>query len=334
MNEEFNFHMLLRWKLFSNCCFADMCWELLVEQLAIIFRVLVLLVNIFFVCQCWYYRWSWDCRVNYLMKARKYAETCRSVKLKLKLFFKLCWSGRVINLMHYVNKFDVNEIIVFDSVIVITIAPQLTFGADHCRDWSCRIAVLTPSNNASTFPPQPSQCSQQACLGSVVSLHTRNTGAPRSREEVLRHAKDFLDQYFTSIRRSVYIDLQRMYPEVDIHLEILRAILAPCRFDMNKSVEHAMKIIALKEWGSAYEEARACARKCLSLHWTVTSLHKKPNALRPPAKFAVLSFLTLTLLTWRIGWAPNNARRWQMGFNSAFKGLNSIFVGLYRLLLS
>lgn len=152
MNEEFNFHMLLRWKSFSNCCFADMCWELLVEQLAIIFRVLVLLVNIFFVCQCWYYRWSWDCRVNYLMKARKYAETCRSVKLKLKLFFKLCWSGRVINLMHYVSKFDVNEIIVFDSVIVITIAPQLTFGADHCRDWSCRIAVLTPSNNASTFP--------------------------------------------------------------------------------------------------------------------------------------------------------------------------------------
>ena len=31
--------------------------------------------------------------------------------------------------------------------------------------------------------------------------------------------------------------------------------------------------------------------------------------------------LTLTLLTWRIWWAPNNARTWQMGFNSAFKGL-------------
>jgi len=24
---------------------------------------------------------------------------------------------------------------------------------------------------------------------------------------------------------------------------------------------------------------------------------------------------------WRIGWAPNNASRWQMGFNSVFKGL-------------
>jgi hypothetical protein len=29
------------------------------------------------------------------------------------------------------------------------------------------------------------------------------------------------------------------------------------------------------------------------------------------------------LLTWRIWWAPNNASRWQMGFDSAFKGLIS-----------
>jgi hypothetical protein len=33
--------------------------------------------------------------------------------------------------------------------------------------------------------------------------------------------------------------------------------------------------------------------------------------------------LTLMLLTWRIWWAPNNASRWQMGFNSVFKGLRS-----------
>jgi hypothetical protein len=30
------------------------------------------------------------------------------------------------------------------------------------------------------------------------------------------------------------------------------------------------------------------------------------------------SLLTLNLLTWRIWWAPNNAIKWQMGFNSAF----------------
>jgi len=32
--------------------------------------------------------------------------------------------------------------------------------------------------------------------------------------------------------------------------------------------------------------------------------------------------LTLTLLTWRNGWAPNNASKWQMGFHLVFKGLS------------
>ena len=32
--------------------------------------------------------------------------------------------------------------------------------------------------------------------------------------------------------------------------------------------------------------------------------------------------LTLILLTWKIWWAPNNVSKWQMEFNSAFKGLN------------
>ena len=31
--------------------------------------------------------------------------------------------------------------------------------------------------------------------------------------------------------------------------------------------------------------------------------------------------LTLTLLKWKIWWAPNNASKWQMGFNLAFTGL-------------
>ena len=35
--------------------------------------------------------------------------------------------------------------------------------------------------------------------------------------------------------------------------------------------------------------------------------------------------LTLILLMWRIGWAPNNASRWQMEFNSAFKELTRQF---------
>ena len=35
-------------------------------------------------------------------------------------------------------------------------------------------------------------------------------------------------------------------------------------------------------------------------------------------------YLTLILLTSRIWWAPNNASKWQMGFNSAFEGLNTV----------
>jgi len=32
------------------------------------------------------------------------------------------------------------------------------------------------------------------------------------------------------------------------------------------------------------------------------------------------SYLTLILLTWRIWRFPNNNSKWEMGFNSAFKG--------------
>jgi len=34
--------------------------------------------------------------------------------------------------------------------------------------------------------------------------------------------------------------------------------------------------------------------------------------------------LTFILLMWRIGWAPNSVSKWQMEFNSAFKGLKWI----------
>jgi len=34
-----------------------------------------------------------------------------------------------------------------------------------------------------------------------------------------------------------------------------------------------------------------------------------------------ITSLILILPTWRIWWAPNNANKWQMRFNSAFKGL-------------
>jgi hypothetical protein len=37
------------------------------------------------------------------------------------------------------------------------------------------------------------------------------------------------------------------------------------------------------------------------------------------------TWLTLILLTWNIGWAPNNTSKWQMGFTSTFRGLKNIF---------
>jgi len=43
-----------------------------------------------------------------------------------------------------------------------------------------------------------------------------------------------------------------------------------------------------------------------------------------------LHSLTLTLLTWRIWWAPNNASRWQMGFKLAFKGSKCNFKNLKK----
>jgi len=39
----------------------------------------------------------------------------------------------------------------------------------------------------------------------------------------------------------------------------------------------------------------------------------------------IICLLTLFLLTWRIWWAPNNASRWQMGFNWVFKELTDLW---------
>jgi len=39
-----------------------------------------------------------------------------------------------------------------------------------------------------------------------------------------------------------------------------------------------------------------------------------------------VQILTLNSLTWKIWWAHNNASRWQMGFNSAFRGLKRVHI--------
>jgi hypothetical protein len=57
---------------------------------------------------------------------------------------------------------------------------------------------------------------------------------------------------------------------------------------------------------SAFFSQGSCTPGDLYRTWTWT-----------PALFQ----LTLILLMWRIGWAPNNTSKWQMEFNSVFKGL-------------
>jgi len=56
-------------------------------------------------------------------------------------------------------------------------------------------------------------------------------------------------------------------------------------------------------------------------NYLLGSTSKRMNRLRIK-KVRENNLLFLTLLTWSLWWVPNNAGRWQMGFNSAFRGLN------------
>jgi len=58
----------------------------------------------------------------------------------------------------------------------------------------------------------------------------------------------------------------------------------------------------------------------VQMNSTFTHFDTDLNRIQMPCGYFVI--LTLNLLTWKIWWAPNNASRWQMGFNSAFKELN------------
>jgi len=62
----------------------------------------------------------------------------------------------------------------------------------------------------------------------------------------------------------------------------------------------------------------------MNITWHITKSLRKWHLKRKYEKSVFENwkdFLTLIMLTWRIWWAYNNANRWQMGFNSAFKGL-------------
>jgi len=68
-----------------------------------------------------------------------------------------------------------------------------------------------------------------------------------------------------------------------------------------------------------------------SNHITSSCLHLSPRVPANHLRFVTAMWgekwvLTLNPLTWKIWWAPNNASKWQMGFNPAYKGLKTNFL--------
>jgi len=55
------------------------------------------------------------------------------------------------------------------------------------------------------------------------------------------------------------------------------------------------------------------------IDWRELSVWERETCCSPYRAFT----LSLILLTWRIWWAANNASKWQMGFNLAFRGLST-----------
>jgi len=74
-------------------------------------------------------------------------------------------------------------------------------------------------------------------------------------------------------------------------------------------------------WTSDKPDAETSTYTTHNIHKRQIFMHHHHHWLDNP--WWALAFLTLILLTWKIRWAPNNNSKWQMGFNSAFKGLRS-----------
>ena len=64
--------------------------------------------------------------------------------------------------------------------------------------------------------------------------------------------------------------------------------------------------------------------------WCVVMCDLETSRMGAPYIYDISSLrvndLIFILLTWRKWWAPNNASRQQMGFNSGFKGLNNFVI--------
>jgi len=74
-------------------------------------------------------------------------------------------------------------------------------------------------------------------------------------------------------------------------------------------------------WNVCFLHPPATLSLLFVVYWEIWAVYSLPNEYYELLIILSFTLLTLILLTWRIWWAPNNASRWQMGFNSAFKGL-------------
>ena len=102
-----------------------------------------------------------------------------------------------------------------------------------------------------------------------------------------------------------------MLPEDDRVIETCRSVLKcfNVNFRLLKTIYVHLLVCCLNKLKNA-----SCKDKDVYICVVFINLscwRKEPTA----------SFLPLNLLNWKIRWAPNNASKWQMGFNSAFKGL-------------
>jgi hypothetical protein len=114
---------------------------------------------------------------------------------------------------------------------------------------------------------------------------------------VHQSGKYHLEEYYHCTAQTVRITWE-FTPKVKIQDDVLR-------------ITNVVMISTLVRWVG--QVARVGCQKC-------KKILKAGDQLGDLSKDGRI-ILTLTPLTWRISWPPNNASKWQMEINSAFKGL-------------
>uniref|UniRef100_A0A3B5AHB3 nitric-oxide synthase (NADPH) n=1 Tax=Stegastes partitus TaxID=144197 RepID=A0A3B5AHB3_9TELE len=89
------------------------------------------------------------------------------------------------------------------------LAPELHVGAEQTsRIHPPKKKKKNPPSSVICLPLQMPICTEDVCIGSVVmpNQHARKPDEVRTKEELLPLATDFIDQYYTSIKRQAHVD--------------------------------------------------------------------------------------------------------------------------------